>query len=168
MYTGAAQEAKIEIREEIEMSDTREILIVEDSQEGVLFLSEILEANGYGYRVAGDGREAMAAIQEKPPDLVLLDVMMPHRTGLGVLKDMKRNPELEKIPVIVVTGASGVTGVDIRTGEEQPKTSYDDDFARSYGTKLHDVLEGLPPPDGFVEKPVDPPVLVKMIGDLLG
>ena len=150
------------------MSDTREILIVEDSQEGVLYLSEILEAHGYPYRVAANGREAMSAIQEKPPDLVLLDIMMPRRTGLGVLKDMKRDPKLEKIPVIVVTGASEVTGVDIRTGEEQPKTSYDDDFARSYGAKLHDVLQELPPPDGFVAKPVDPPALVKMIGDLLG
>jgi CheY-like chemotaxis protein len=150
------------------MSDAREILIVEDSPEGVLFLSEILEAHGYRYRVASNGREAMSAIQEKPPDLVLLDIMMPRRTGLGVLKDMKRDPKLEKIPVIVVTGASAVTGVDIRTGQEKPKTSYDDDFARSYGAKLHDVLQELPPPDGFVEKPIDPPVLVKMIGDLLG
>lgn len=44
------------------MSDTRDILIVEDSEESVVFLSQILEANGYNYRVAGNGREAMADI----------------------------------------------------------------------------------------------------------
>jgi len=149
------------------MPDAKDVLIVEDSQEGVLFLSEILEAHGYRYRIAGNGQEAMSAVQEKLPDLVLLDIMMPRKTGLGVLKDLKRDPKLAKIPVIVVTGASEVTGVDVRTGVEQPKTSYDDDFARSYGTKLHDVIKELPPPDGFVEKPIDPPTLVKMIGELL-
>ena len=143
------------------------ILIVEDSEEALAFLSEILEANGYGYRVATNGREAMAAIQEKPPDLVLLDIMMPRKTGLGVLKDMKRDPATEKVPIVIVTGASGVTGVDLRTGEEQAMQSYDDDFARSYGAKLHQIMKELPAPDGFVEKPIDPAVLVETIQKLL-
>ena len=149
------------------MSVPKDILIVEDSEENVVFLSEILEANGYGYRVARNGREAMAAIQEKPPDLVLLDIMMPRKTGLGVLKDMKRDLATEKVPVVIVTGASGVTGVDLRTGEEQARQSYDDDFARSYGAKLHHIMQELPAPDGFVEKPIDPSVLVEMIRKLL-
>jgi len=149
------------------MPDAREILIVEDSEEGVVFLSEILEAHGYSYRVAANGNEAMVAMKEKRPDLVLLDIMMPRKTGLGVLKDMKQEQNLQQVPVIVVSGASAVTGVDIRTGEEQPKGSYDEDFARSYGTKLHEVLEGLPPPDGFIEKPIDPPALVETIERLL-
>lgn len=92
---------------------------------------------------------------------------MPRKTGLGVLKDMKREPETEKIPVIMVTGASGVTGVDLRTGEEETKQSYDDDFARSDGATLRQVMQDLPAPEGFVEKPIDPPVLVEMIWKLL-
>ena len=41
--------------------------------------------------------------------------------------------------------------------------SYDDDFARSYGARLHDIFKELPSPDAFVEKPIDPPVLVEKI-----
>ena len=149
------------------MPDNKEILIVEDSEESVVFLSEILEANGYSFRIAADGAAAMAAMKEKRPDLVLLDIMMPRKTGLGVLKDMKRSEDLQGVPVVVVSGASAVTGVDLQTGEQQPKESYDEDFARSYGAKLHEVLDGLPPPEGFIEKPIDPPALVKTIQKLL-
>ena len=149
------------------MSVAKDILIVEDSDENVVFMSEILEANGYGYRVARNGREAMEAIQQKQPDLVLLDIMMPRKTGLGVLKDMRRDPTTANVPVVVVTGASSATGVDLRTGQEQARQSYDDDFARSYGTKLHQIMQELPAPDGFVEKPIDPPVLVEMIRKFL-
>ncbi len=149
------------------MAEQKQILIVEDAEETVVFLSEILEANGYQYRVAKNGKEAMAAMQEQRPDLVLLDIMMPRKTGLGVWKDMKKDPELSRVPVIVVTGASEVTGVDLRTGEARPMESYDDDFARSYGTKLHEIMQGLPAPEGFIEKPIDPDLLVRQIRQLL-
>ena len=149
------------------MSDSPQVLIVDDSEETVLFLTEILEEHGYGFQVANDGREALAAMRENPPDLVLLDIMMPRKTGLGVLKDMKKDPQLEQIPVIVVSGASDATGVDIKTGEARPLDSYDDDFARSYGAKLHEVAEGLPEPDGYIEKPIDPPALVAKIKAIL-
>ena len=149
------------------MSNSKQVLIVEDSEETVLFLSEILEEHGYGFRVANNGSEAMTAMKARRPDLVLLDVMMPRKTGLGVLKDMKADPELKAIPVIMVTGASEVTGVDLRTGAAKPMASYDDDFARAYGARLRDIAEGLPPPDGFIEKPIDPPLLVDKIKELL-
>jgi len=149
------------------MADPKQILIVDDSEETVLFLSEILEEQGYGYRVANNGRAAMEAMAEAAPDLVLLDIMMPRKSGLGVLKDMKKNPVLASVPVLIVSGASAVTGVDVQSGGERPKESYDDDFARSYGQRLHEIMEGLEPPDGFVEKPIDPPVLVEKVRELL-
>ncbi len=149
------------------MPDSNQVLIVDDSEETVLFLSEILEEQGYRYRVANNGREAMAAMKESRPDLVLLDIMMPRKTGLGVLKDMRRDSELGRIPVIVVTGASEATGVDLRTGEAKAMESYDDDFARAHGARLHEIMEGLPPPEGFIEKPIDPPLLVEKIKQLL-
>lgn len=149
------------------MADQKQILIVEDAEETAVFLSEILEANGYQYRVASNGKEAMAAMLDRRPDLVLLDIMMPRKTGLGVWKDMKKDPDLGRVPVIVVTGASEITGVDLRTGEAKPLESYDDDFARSFGAKLHEIMQGLPAPDGFVEKPIDPDLLVRKIKELL-
>lgn len=149
------------------MSEQKEILIVEDSEESVIFLSEILEAHGYQYRVATNGKEAMAAMRDSRPDLVLLDIMMPRKTGLGVLKDMKKDPNLAKTPVIIVTGASETTGVDLQTGEAKPMESYEDDFARAYGVKLHDIMDGLAPADGFIEKPIEPQSLIGEIEKLL-
>ena len=148
------------------MSDSKEILIVEDSEENVIFLAQILEDHGYRFRVARDGKEAMAELGERRPDLVLLDLMMPRKSGVHVYRHMKGKPDLAEIPIIIVTGASVATGVDIRTGEEQPKESYGDDLARGLGTALHDALKGVAP-DALIEKPIEPQSLINKINELL-
>jgi CheY-like chemotaxis protein len=148
------------------MSDDKEILIVDDSEENVAFMSEILEEEGHPYRVARNGKEAMQALQEKQPDLVLLDIMMPRKSGLKVFQEMKRDAALEKIPIIIVTGLSGATGVDLETGQEDEKEDYSDDVARRFGAALRKQLAGLTP-DALIEKPIDPPLLVAKINELL-
>lgn len=149
------------------MTERKRILIVEDSEEGIVFLSEILESYGYPYDVARDGKEALAAMRNSRPDLVLLDVMMPRRSGIAVLKEMKRDAALRTVPVIVVTGAPEVTGVDFASGAERPKQSEEDAFFRGFGVALHEQLEELKP-DGLVEKPIDPERLVEKIRALIG
>ena len=79
---------------------------------------------------------------------------------------MKKNSDLQNIPVIVVTGTSEVTGVDIKTGEEKPKEENGDEFMRSFGAAIREKLDGLTP-DGIVEKPVDPELLLGKIKELL-
>lgn len=148
------------------MSDPKEILIVEDSEESVIFLAQILEDHGYRFRIARDGKEAVAALGERRPDLVLLDIMMPRKSGAHVYRHMKGEPELAKIPIIVVTAASVATGVDIKTGEEAPRESYGDDLARVVGTAVHDALKGMAP-DGFIEKPIEPQSLIEKVHALL-
>jgi len=148
------------------MPDTHRILIVDDSEENVTYFSEILEEHGYQYSVARDGKEAMEAMKKHRPDLVLLDIMMPRRSGVVVYQQMKKNAELETVPIIVVTGASEVTGVDMKSGEEKPKETYDDDLTRGFGTLLREKLQSMKP-DAFVEKPVDPAVLIARIEELL-
>jgi len=148
------------------MSDPREILIVDDSEANVAFLSQIAEDLGHQFRVARNGKEANVAIKEHRPDLVLLDLMMPRKNGIVVFKEMKEDPDLKEVPIIIITGASEVTGVDIRTGEEQPKETYGDDVGHSLGVFLREKLSGLRP-DGFIEKPIDPPLLSEKIGELL-
>jgi CheY-like chemotaxis protein len=139
---------------------------VDDSEESVVFLTEILEEHGYPYRVARNGKEAMKAMRESRPDLVLLDVMMPQKGGVAVFHEMKRDPELEKIPIFIITGASGATGVDMKTGEEDPKSSYADDFSRRFGVEVRDKLKSITP-DAFIEKPIDPQSLGEKIKKLL-
>ncbi|MFH1573893.1 MAG: response regulator [Acidobacteriota bacterium] len=149
------------------MPDSRRILIVDDSEANVAYFSEILEEHGYEYLVARDGKEAMEAMKNSRPDLVLLDIMMPRKSGVVVFQQMKRDPQLEKIPIVIVTGASEVTGVDMKTGEEKPKETYDDDLTRGFGALLREKLQSLTP-DAFLEKPVEPAALISKIQSLLG
>lgn len=149
------------------MPDTHRILIVDDSDEQIAYYSEILESQGYGYLVAKDGRAALELMKNDRPDLVLLDIMMPKKSGVGVFAQMKKNPDLEKVPIVIITGASEVTGVDMKSGTERPKETYNDDLSRQFGTQLREKLQQLTP-DAFLEKPVEPVALISKIESLLG
>ena len=81
----------------------KSVLIADDETNIVLSLKFIMEQAGYGVRVAGDGEEAMAAIESEIPDLVLLDVMMPKRNGYDVCQAIRANPEWQDIRVIMLT-----------------------------------------------------------------
>jgi CheY-like chemotaxis protein len=148
------------------MSTDKRILIVDDEESNVIYISQILEDHGYEYAVARNGGEALEMMEEEAPRLVLLDIMMPRKTGIGVFQRMKRNPKLEKVPIVIVTGASAVTGVDMVTGEQASKESYDDDLTRRMGVLLREKLKGITP-DGFIEKPIHPPTLIAKIEELL-
>jgi CheY-like chemotaxis protein len=148
------------------MSDKRQILIVEDQQENSLFLSQILEDHGYGYQVARNGDEAIAALKQSEPDLVLLDIMMPGKSGIHVFQAMKNDPRLTDVPVIVVTGMSEATGVDLLTGDVAPVEDDGDVSAQRIGSALRQKIWDLVP-DGLVEKPIAPRTLVSKIEKLL-
>ena len=87
------------------MAGTRErILVADDHRENVQFIIDaILKPNGFQWIEARDGVEALQkAVQEKP-DLILLDLMMPDMDGWEVYQQIKADPALRGIPVIVVT-----------------------------------------------------------------
>ena len=88
------------------MSDPPRLLIVEDSEQAAIFLSRMLEAHGYRYQVARDGMEAISAVRENPPDLVLLDIMMPTLNGYQVCRELKDDPETRAIPIVMLTAKS--------------------------------------------------------------
>ena len=84
------------------------ILIVDDTQENILLLSEVLESD-YLTKAAINGERALKiAFAAEPPDLVLLDVMMPGMSGYEVCRRLKVNPETRRIPVIFVTAMNEV------------------------------------------------------------
>jgi CheY-like chemotaxis protein len=149
------------------MTEASEILVVDDEDVNIIFITEILEEHGYRFRSALNGREAMEKMQESAPDLVLLDIMMPRKSGINVYKEMKASPDLANVPVIFVTGASNVTGVDITTGAEQPKEEIGDEMSRRFGEALHQKYSGLEP-DGLIEKPIEPPELIALVEKVLG
>ena len=82
---------------------TGRILVVDDHEDNVELLRARLEAWGYRVDTAGDGKQALEAVMESPPDLILLDVMMPSLDGNEVARRIKQNPSLPFIPIIMQT-----------------------------------------------------------------
>jgi DNA-binding NarL/FixJ family response regulator len=79
------------------------ILIVDDEPLNIDYLEQELEALGFATESAADGVEALERIAVDPPDLVLLDVMMPELDGISVLETIKGDPETRLIPVVLMT-----------------------------------------------------------------
>jgi threonine synthase len=89
-----------------------DILIMDDTPEATRLLRRILQAYGtFNVREAENGRIGLELVHERPPDLILLDLMMPEMDGFEVLDTLKTDKELSKIPVIVVT-AKELTAIE--------------------------------------------------------
>ena len=88
---------------------TARILIVEDHPTMREAMRLVLEAEGFDIGEASDGDEALAAVRDEPPDLVLLDMSIPGTTGPDVLSAVKTDPATSEVRVIVVT-ATGEEG----------------------------------------------------------
>jgi len=80
------------------------VLVVEDDPSVRGLLQTLLSAEGYDVVTASDGLAGLVRVSSSPPALVLLDLMMPDLGGVRVLEEMRDDPELVDIPVIVVTG----------------------------------------------------------------
>ena len=79
------------------------ILIVDDQPENLFVLTEILTRQGYLVRPAISGQVALRSVRKDPPDVILLDIMMPGLDGYAVCQELKRDPELRDIPVIFIS-----------------------------------------------------------------
>ena len=83
------------------------IFIAEDDNNVREMYKVRLELDDFKVIDIADGGEAVSTIRKERPDLALLDIMMPHMTGLEVLKALKEDPETKKIPVLVFSALSG-------------------------------------------------------------
>jgi DNA-binding response OmpR family regulator len=79
------------------------VLLVDDEPNIVLSLEFLMKQAGYEVRVARDGEAALKAVAERPPDLVLLDVMMPKRDGYDVCQTIRANPAWKNVKIIMLT-----------------------------------------------------------------
>jgi two-component system phosphate regulon response regulator PhoB len=82
---------------------TRRILVVDDEPAVRMICRFNLSASGMDVREAGDGDEALEAVREEIPDLLLLDVMMPTRDGWEVAQELRRDPRTRDIPIVFLT-----------------------------------------------------------------
>ncbi len=125
------------------MADKPFILYIEDERPAIQLVREILNLAG-DYETVGaiSGQEGLRLMRERKPDLLLLDLMMPAPTGYDVYREMKNDPNLADIPVIVISA---------RVPEQ----------GRS-------ILKGLPPVDDYITKPFDMERLTRSVKQLTG
>src|SRR5512138_8456 len=82
------------------------VLIVDDEEQNRALLRDSLEPYHYEIDEAADGEQALLKTAERPPDVILLDVMMPRLDGFEVCAALKKNPATASIPVLMVTALS--------------------------------------------------------------
>ncbi len=125
------------------------VLIVDDEPDVRRYLQTILEDAGFNVLTAGDGEEGLAVIRDKRPDFISLDLIMPRKTGHKLLHELKKDKELSRIPVLIVTAHAKT---------DLGKSDLEDIMADS-------VMSG---PGVYLEKPVRPAAYVRHVKEALG
>jgi two-component system alkaline phosphatase synthesis response regulator PhoP len=146
----------------------QQVLVVDDDRNAVKYLNVVLRDHGYDAVSAYDGNEALDKIERAKPDLIVLDVMMPKKTGFVLFRQLKADERYKDIPVLMLTAVSGVL--------EELEEHMDETFERPYDS-LRDALrkevremrdEGLVRPEMFVDKPVDAGSFLARVRQLIG
>jgi len=87
------------------------ILVVDDEPNIVRLIQVNLECHGYQVETANNGAQALARIRESRPDLLIADVMMPELDGFELLALLRRDPELNGLPVLMMTAKAATGGI---------------------------------------------------------
>ncbi len=101
---------------------SRTVIIVEDEPDAAEMFAEMMRVSGYHVIKIFRGASAIGIISAEKPDVVVLDVMMPDVSGLEVLRFMRREPNLQNIPVVLVSAKSMPS--DIKTGMDAGASRY--------------------------------------------
>jgi PAS domain S-box-containing protein len=86
------------------------LLVVDDDPAVLSYLCQLLDSNDFNVIAASDGASAIEAARSRRPDLITMDILMPGMDGATAIKLMRRDPELSKIPILVITVKEGYTG----------------------------------------------------------
>jgi len=102
--------------------DQKTVLIIEDEEDAAELFAEMMRVSGFRVIKTSKSPLAISLMTTEKPDIVLLDIMMPEISGLDILRQMRREPTLANIPVIVVTAKSMPS--DIKNGMEAGASTY--------------------------------------------
>ena len=122
--------------------DKKTVLVIDDEPDTRVFITTLLEDNGYETLTAADGKEGLEKVKAGAPDLITLDITMPEKSGAGFYKEMRQTDEWKGIPIIMVTGIAS-------------------DFEKFISTRRK-----VPPPEGYVTKPIDQAKLLELAAKL--
>jgi DNA-binding response OmpR family regulator len=127
------------------MKDKAKILLVDDDQDFVEATKLVLESKPYEVIVAYDGDEGLAKARRDRPDLIILDIIMPVKDGFNAAEELKKDSELSRIPVLMLTS-----------------------FSQKVGETSLSVSQGLTlDTEDYVDKPVSPQELLRRVEKLL-
>ena len=127
------------------MARQAKILVVDDDHVFVEATRAVLESKNYQVSAAFDGDEGLQKVQTENPDLIILDIIMPTKDGFTVCEELKGDPQLSKIPVIMLTS-----------------------FAEKKGETSIPVSEGLTlEAEDYIDKPVAPDELLRRVEKML-
>ena len=87
----------------------RKILVVDDSKTELMFLTDLLQKNGFAVKTAENADDAMRRLEEEQPDLILMDVVMPGQNGFQLTRAIARDPKYAAIPIILCTSKNQET-----------------------------------------------------------
>ena len=127
----------------------KRILVIDDDPDIIMFNKSVVEENGHTALEAPNGEEGFKILKKEKPDLVILDVLMPRRSGVRLYRELKTDKSIKHIPVIILSGIAKKT------------------FLRSQNALTEFGGENVPEPDIYLEKPVEPQELIKAINQAL-
>ena len=122
------------------------ILIVDDEQDVVLYLSTLLENEGYTVYSAGSADEGYDMFGIVEPDLLCLDIMMPQKLGLSMYEKIKKDQKHASVPVLIISGV--VSEEDFEFRKLVPDST-------------------IPPPQEYLEKPIDRKEFLETVATLI-
>ncbi len=127
--------------------DKKKILIVDDDPDITEAMTVVLETQNYDVSGVANGTDAMKRIEQSPPDLIILDVMMDTpREGFVFSRQIKNDPDTKDIPIIMITSVKDKMGIDFKS------VAGDESWL---------------PVEDFLDKPVPPEVLLEKVAELL-
>ena len=123
----------------------KKVLVVDDELDMRIFITTLLETNGYRPLSAEDGIQGLEMARQKKPSLIILDIMMPKESGINLYRELKSTPDLKAIPVIMLSALSRKT------------------FFHSQRLLDEHKGERIPEPAAYIEKPPEPGELLEAI-----
>jgi two-component system, OmpR family, phosphate regulon response regulator PhoB len=127
----------------------KKVLVVDDELDMRTFVTTLLETNGFKALAAQDGVQGLEMARKSKPSLIILDVMMPRESGIALYRDLKGDPDLKDIPVLMLSALSKKT------------------FFHSQKVLDEYKDEKLPEPAAYIEKPAEPDELLDAVRNIL-
>ncbi len=127
------------------------IMVVDDDRDIIDSLKMILEANGHQVSVKTDTDDLIESVKQELPDLIILDIIFPENpnAGFAAARELHKIERVKDIPVLLLSAVNQLSKM-------------------SFGFSESDISEDFMPVKGFIEKPVEPAVLLAKVNELLG